>query len=130
MLLLHGLGIILLLISGSYEASTIEEQEQYPKTVKWKEQRTYYFSSLKEKVHLTFLDECIRHVRIIDNYRVSLPEGPLDMFISSFPPSEEMVAFWRGIQRPQQMRQEPQLCESPYRRKRPIFLADGCQLPT
>ena len=39
------------------------------------------------------------------------------------------VSWWRDIPSPIQMRQEPMLCESPYKHLRPIFEADGCQLP-
>jgi hypothetical protein len=126
------LGILFIFILGplNLRANVKNERNQVePTSFVWKSKRTYYFSSLKEKIDQTFLDECIQHVRIIDKHTISVPTDPREIFISTFPPPADLIAFWRNIDRPLQMRQEPQLCESPYKRKKPIFLTDGCQLP-
>ena len=100
----------------------------------WKGKSSYYFDSIRSKIQETFdiSSSCSRsgNIKLQPDYSMETSTDPNVINIASFPPDAEMYHWWKNISRPQQMRQEPLLCEEPYTKRKPLFEANGCQLPT
>ena len=101
---------------GEAEAGVSEQQESSKVTnIKhWKGKFSYYFDSLPTKL-LETLDGTsgcsIRNgnIKVKSDLSTAVPTNPHHINIASFPPDPDMLRWWRGIDRPKQMRQEPLL---------------------
>lgn len=61
---------------------------------------------------------------------ISVPSIDSFVYITAMSYDKELLQFWQSMKPPNQHRVDPQLCQAPYSKKRPIFLQDGCLLPT
>lgn len=96
----------------------------------WNEQKSYYYDSIQEKINEIALSyNCKKSIKFIDNHTEVLPAYDDEIHVSVFPISHDILWWWKNIPRPNQMRVDPFLCESVYKKKRPIFKNNGCQLP-
>ncbi len=123
--------------SGNGKVDATEENAIH----EWKGKSLYYFNSMETKIAETFEKSSICttapgrdgkvRIRIQSSpSAVALPTQMDEVNVAAFPPDQSIVKWWKSIQKPVQMRQEPLLCDEPYTKKRPLFDANGCQLPT
>ena len=122
--------------SAGIKAVGIDEKHGRLSNIKdWKGKFLYYFDSIDTKL-LETLDKSsscsIRsgNIKLLPDYSVEVPTQPNVINIASYPPDPTMLRWWQEINKPQQMRQEPLLCLEPYTKRKPLFEANGCQLPT
>ena len=59
---------------------------------------------------------------------IKVPNQGDIIYVSSFPPSDDLYSWWFRIAKPLQMRVEPTLCEAATIHKNPIFSKSTCQL--
>jgi hypothetical protein len=116
--------VTLFLFSRNVYASTESSTETYP----WNERHRYYFSSLVTKMTDTLSEGCRRTLNVLNDGVILLPSSSTILNVASMPPHIEIVNWWRALQKPQQMRVDPNLCDAVLTKKLPIFNNTGCQL--
>lgn len=102
-----------------------ESSEVYP----WKSKSKYYYGSTEDKLQEILNGNCMGAVKTLKDSEIRVPTDSSQLYVSSFPASKDIVDWWKGVQKPKQMRVEPFLCEDVYNKKLPIFNNKGCQLP-
>jgi hypothetical protein len=116
--------VTLFLSSRNVCASAESSTETYP----WNERNRYYFSSLLTKMTDTLSEGCRRTLNVLNDGVILLPSSSTILNVASMPPHSEIVKWWRALQKPQQMRVDPNLCDAVLTKKVPIFNNTGCQL--
>ena len=101
----------------------------------WRGKFSYYFNSMDAKISETFEKSSLcstrnNNIKLLPDYSVEVPTQSNVVNIAPFPPDPAIFRWWQEMAKPQQMRQEPLLCLEPYTKRKPIFEANGCQLPT
>ena len=107
----------------------VEISSDIDSIINWRYKSDYYYPNLNGKINQIFDKKCReKHLIILDDNIIQVPNSSDHILISSFRPSDNIVKYWKDIVKPLQMRQEPLLCDSPKTRRRPIFDAQGCQV--
>lgn len=96
----------------------------------WKQRDFYYFDTLEKKMSIVLLEQCQKSYRRVNDSTTLLPDNDFDLYVSSFPISENIINWWKGFKKPTQMRVDPYICTIVYQKRLPIFNNTGCQLPT
>ena len=107
-----------------------DQQEVY----RWKNRDEYYYTDIKTKLEGVLLRHdgtgCHQSFQLDSDNSMTSPRNSSYIKVSTFPPSDADVAYWRSMTRPAQMRVEPFLCANVYSKRTPIFNNTRCQLPT
>ena len=116
---------VLLLVPKADNAIGIEGSgELYP----WVERHRYYFTSVSSKMKDVLSGSCLHNLQVVNDSTIQLPNVNESVYVASFPPSDEIVKWWRNLERPMQMRVDPNLCDAVLTKRIPIFNNTGCQL--
>lgn len=100
------------------------------KTFRWKELAKYYYTSVEQKAEVVLHSGCEASYELLpDHSPLAMAADRHVINFIPFPPTPELYKWWKSIPPPTQMRIEPSLCQSVYRKRRPIFNNTGCQLP-
>jgi hypothetical protein len=95
----------------------------------WKDRWRYYFPSVETKMAEILSPGCYRKINRTNNWMIEIPNDDDVLNIASTPIKKDVVAWWRDISRPNQMRVDPNLCDLVYTKSKPIFNGTGCQVP-
>jgi hypothetical protein len=115
----------LLLSSIIYSILITTSGDLYP----WRDKWRYYFPTLQTKLTEIINPKCIHTVNITNDWIVKVPTLDNVVHAASVPVNKDIVCWWKGIPKPQQMRVDPNLCDQVYSKSRPIFNNTGCQVP-
>lgn len=95
----------------------------------WHQKEKYYFPSIDIKMKVILEERCYDSLEIQKDNTILIPKDKDSIYVSNFPPIEQIVTFWKSMKKPIQMRVEPFLCDTGYSKKHPIFNNPTCQLP-
>ena len=112
------------LMHTSISVSLDSDAERYP----WTQKLIYYYPSVDEKMKDILSPDCSRKLSILKDGLIQLPSSNATINVASMPVKNEIMEWWKSIQRPNQMRVDPNLCDSVYTKRKPIFNGTGCQL--
>lgn len=116
--------ILFALIHASISYSVDPDVEPYPWTQKFK----YYYPSVEAKMNEVLSPGCSKKLTVLKDGLIQLPSSNATINVASMPVTNEIMEWWKKIQKPNQMRVDPNLCDAVYTKKMPIFNNTGCQL--
>lgn len=97
----------------------------------WKKPYEYYYRTLEEKLSMILRGDCRKKFHVLAaNSDIIVPTDRNEINAIPYEINAIDLRWWSSIAPPKQMRVDPRICSSVYNaKKRPIFNAEGCQLP-
>jgi hypothetical protein len=129
MMAFRSIGIWYVIIQAAFGGENADSP--YP----WRDQDRYYFNHFKTKMADIMSPKCFesmtntvkdKHddISLLDEVKTGSEIHGIDL-----EPESKFRQWWAKFKSPRQMRTDPLFCDRPAKLIRPIFAANGCQLP-
>ena len=78
----------------------------------WNERNHYYFRSLKSKMDGVLSENCLSALNLLEDGVIRLPNSSRTINVASMPVDDQILRWWQRIEKPKQMRVDPNLCDA------------------